>query len=641
MKIKNITASGLKSGHFSHALGPVTLVTGDNFSGKTARLDAIRLGLIGYVPELGRQNGATFGLCAGSELDVGLTFDSGATMYRRWRMERGSIKATMTGELPTIPPVLMDPAEYFAMGDKDRVRYVFRLVSSDDDDKAALTVIAAVRGIKVEGGTDRHEAVLRSIVDDLNESDNKRNMAGESVAAWIEGQLAAMRETLRTTKQAVDRLDKTVTGLAAVKADDEAVAVRDTSQEIRTLQGWLQERSGQRGKVEETIEADSRTNARHLAAKLVLDGMVDPAPAIDDIEAKLVELDRRCAVVSRMPGIVALYIAANGRLAQARAEATALDQQAKELADELQAKLQLKACPFCGAAAEGWQDHLRADYDVRIRATNSAWITKAGEVDEYTLEVRAIEEEKRMDSEADLSRQLAITEAQSLRQKLTVLRRDEQKINEARQTVALLQPVTTESLAGLRRQSDTLTRDIDGGTVKLRTLQERQQRFTREQEATRLAAQAAEKNEQDRDRLAVLKATVAVMETEQERMVESAFTCILALANDVTTGILRGTLAYHGGEIGRWQDGAWIGHRTFSGTEKALAYAGISVALAQSSPIRIVLLDEMGRLTAENKRKLAQRLIEMEAVGKIDQAVMVDVAEKDFNLVEGLHIIEL
>ena len=57
MKIKTLKAHGLKSGDFTHDLAPVNVIVGDNFKGKTSRLEAIRLGLMGYLPELGQQAG--------------------------------------------------------------------------------------------------------------------------------------------------------------------------------------------------------------------------------------------------------------------------------------------------------------------------------------------------------------------------------------------------------------------------------------------------------------------------------------------------------------------------------------------------------------------------------------------------------
>src|SRR5205814_7096872 len=99
---------------------------------------------------------------------------------------------------------------------------------------------------------------------------------------------------------------------------------------------------------------------------------------------------------------------------------------------------------------------------------------------------------------------------------------------------------------------------------------------------------------------------VKSVEAIQGQMVQEAFGSILADANRFCEGILLSNLDYNNDEIGRWSSdesgGNWIPHRSFSGTEQLISCAGISVALTRQSPIRICLLDELGRLTVENKR---------------------------------------
>jgi hypothetical protein len=129
---------------------------------------------------------------------------------------------------------------------------------------------------------------------------------------------------------------------------------------------------------------------------------------------------------------------------------------------------------------------------------------------------------------------------------------------------------------------------------ELTRLAARHDAYVRQQQSAVIAAKATERYEQVKATLAVEAKAVELLEALQSAMVKNAFDSILETANQLTTGILRGRLDYHEGEIGRWEDGVWICHHSFSGTEKALAYAGISVALAAQSPVRLVLLDEMG-----------------------------------------------
>ena len=124
-------------------------------------------------------------------------------------------------------------------------------------------------------------------------------------------------------------------------------------------------------------------------------------------------------------------------------------------------------------------------------------------------------------------------------------------------------------------------------------------------------------------------------------MVKEAFGNILADVNRFTEDILLTPLDYHDGDIGRWSASSWIPHRSFSGTEQLISCAGISVALARQSPIKICLLDELGRLTVANKKALMSRLVELIGQGFIDQAVCVDVDGQAYRGVDGVNVIEI
>src|SRR5688572_19947214 len=99
MRLAKVSAQNLKGETFELSLGEILMIVGSNFRGKSARTDAIRLVLLGYLPELGKTNAATFGLCSGKELIVEGEFDNGAKVFRRWWAKGDSIKSE-----ETLPP---------------------------------------------------------------------------------------------------------------------------------------------------------------------------------------------------------------------------------------------------------------------------------------------------------------------------------------------------------------------------------------------------------------------------------------------------------------------------------------------------------------------------------------------------------
>ena len=83
MKFTQITARNLQGLSFTLDLATIQFLVGANFAGKSARTDAIRLLLLGFLPELGKRPQSTFEICSGRELVVSGTFDDGSTASRR------------------------------------------------------------------------------------------------------------------------------------------------------------------------------------------------------------------------------------------------------------------------------------------------------------------------------------------------------------------------------------------------------------------------------------------------------------------------------------------------------------------------------------------------------------------------------
>ena len=83
--------------------------------------------------------------------------------------------------------------------------------------------------------------------------------------------------------------------------------------------------------------------------------------------------------------------------------------------------------------------------------------------------------------------------------------------------------------------------------------------------------------------------------------------------------------------------------RSFSGAEKALAMCAISLALAAESPVKIVVLDEMGRIDSEYKVPFMATVFRLLEAGTINQAILVDTSKRDYTDIknENFSIIEL
>jgi len=127
------------------------------------------------------------------------------------------------------------------------------------------------------------------------------------------------------------------------------------------------------------------------------------------------------------------------------------------------------------------------------------------------------------------------------------------------------------------------------------------------------------------------------------RLLEQTFGPILATLAQFTEGILRQPLEFRDGELGYRLDTDWIPWRTFSGTEQAVAFAGFQAALAARAPVRLAILDELGRLDADNKTRLMENVRRALAAQVLDQFIGVDTDAssldaapdlRDFTLIE-------
>lgn len=139
----------------------------------------------------------------------------------------------------------------------------------------------------------------------------------------------------------------------------------------------------------------------------------------------------------------------------------------------------------------------------------------------------------------------------------------------------------------------------------------------------------------------VYKQAVQIAYSTREAAVQKAFGAVLQVARGFTDDLLNSPLEFHDGQLGRRVSkadkedgntaaiGSWISHEGFSGTEQLLAYAGFAVALARQAPIRLVIMDELGRLNLTRRVQLLARMRKLVETGVIDQFVGCDVEPLD------------
>jgi DNA repair exonuclease SbcCD ATPase subunit len=684
MQITKLTATGLKAGDFSHELGPVNVIVGDNFRGKTARLEAARLALMGYLPELGNKPAATFQLARGAEMGVSARLDETSIVSRSWKSERGSVKAVYAGTPLMVPPVLLDSNEYFSLGAKDQMRYVFSRAQVDklrvpnqatreiDEVLVVDAITAKLRAIVIPDSTDQHRAVIQELITLVEEGDQLRHDAERPVQEWLEGLVAEIREKHKTAKQSADRMAKTVQGLVAIRAQDDEVAIQNVERQIKATREEMDTLTAGRAVLEEAIQRAIKNDAARVPLVNLLNQAVDYTPLIEAAEKERAELAAKAAA----PQDQALELEAKERLQAAlQQEADAyrsctqdittrlyeaknneagerqlvqsLEVVLRERAAKHEQDLAAKSCPHCGAKAKGWQKTIKAEYqawlgqkqqELDFLITESTGMAKIvadyqGQLD--AAQLQDAEQSKRQQKisalggeirnlrqQQDQARANLSTKAGDLDLRIRRMRDSQKAVDEARAKLAgLAEPATNEEAEARRHDLAAMKAKQAELATTVQQLEDRQRQYHQAKQDEKRNAQSLLEHKAAQAEVQVLKEAVGILEALQGEIVKQAFGTILERANKVTRYILIGELEYRDGEIGRFQDGTWIPHSTFSGAEKALCYAGISVALAWDSPIRIILLDELSRFDHENLQKVLERMQALIETGHIHQFI--------------------
>jgi hypothetical protein len=651
MKLKKISAVAIKGRTFTLDLDDRTLLHGDNFVGKSARADAIRLALLGYLPELGKTPRATFGLCSGREMSVEAWFDDGSRIFRRWYLKGDAVK---TEEL--LPPafdgnaelvaVMMSAEVYFGKTENERVNYIFANVPGLAAEHSADAIRAnfAQSLYEVEGlDSAAIDAVLARLDEARRAVESTPAFAGWTPQLFVDCLADFVAEEAKTTKQSVAVFEKTVQGLSHLRTTAaESAAAADIAAldaEHKTLTNELTALREEQARVRATQEqarASKRRRdeiSRELAVRpSQLAQRETRLNRIKAIEAELAALPEIPAAEVRAleEELRTLELSHRDFTRQTSDAANAINANERELAG-----LNLKTvCPYCGAAGEGWKKIKAAEITSTLDGLKAKRTQLGAAADTALKAIGGLR--------AKVDRQLANSHARRTKEQALAAERSAFEFVE--RTLAVLDekqkqldalPAATPDAA-----VDTATEKAGKVSVRLAEIESvRRTHDGRKHELQRLAQSEEKRDEAAKGEL-VAKAAVKIVRELKAQLVEAAVKPILAIANGIFPDVLRHPLAYHDGEIGWWLDGAWVGHKTFSGTEKALAYAAIQTALSSRAPFRFMLLDELGVIRDANAQAFVDDVGRAIENGVLDQFVGVDIADR-YGRANGLSVVEI
>jgi chromosome segregation ATPase len=620
MILKKIRASNLKGQTFDLELGVGTAIVGPNATGKTAIIEAIRFICRGKFPEIKKGSWP--------EMTVVGTFDRGT--ISRSINAKGTVStdaADETADLDMDIP-LLDPEHYFGLTDRERTNYVFERVKlpadytaegliaemqrlslgeehTEDVEKARADLISEIRGIFTDPSFTLQEAIAIA-VDNLRVRYTYWNRRCKETLGAV--------TTLTELKLREREVRATPTTL---QADIESA--RKASEEIQHELGGLR----QKAKAAEMAIANRKSIEKYLNEPTIdYNRMIEQAREKRQTLAHEFELLNDSLMSIDYQGLQRELRAAEIDCKKSGEAAAIFDDTCAELSRALEDLEKQKACPYCTSDVEGWKDKARFKLKSKLRTAQNTYKAQIGIAQKEEARVK------------DLKARIASYEsgrgqADKLRADLKTLGDAIDRHTDAKEREAKQREQWKEQLASLApappdtEAISSMESKLNIAKARCSDLEKLQTAETKLKHDLVRASEAAHENTVAEAQLLVTKKVARLLEAKRNEMVMRVFESLFNVANVFTQGILKSPLTMVDGVIGRLgESGKPIEHHWFSGTEKALAYIAIAIALSSTAPFKLVLLDEFGRLDEENQIKVIRRLDAMRKDAVIDQYIV-------------------
>jgi len=606
MFITKLSVENFKGRTITHDFSPVTLITAGNFRHKTAIPLAIRLGMAGYLPPpLGVRS--VYKLAgnptAQGQMSIKLTFDTGREQTWKWTKNAEGGISVQGGLSPDIamPELMLDPKLFWAKTATERIQTIFNVCEVGPEAFNPGVIIARLGEVQVSP-----VAYCEATLIDVQKRIAADPMKGiqdwiERILNWLKSEERSAKDAAKSASGAFKAFRIIPTGIAKNVSAELGNARQELLAIERTLLGSnVGGMAVQLEHVREKLQGYSTDQEYAAMLKGLQSVYNDRRPFEDDDDPKELLQD-----------LGSIIGPARAKLDQLEHTIAALKSEAAVLTDAT-------CCPKCQNKKPGWKKKTEDSILASLSAAMEAQKTAQETVAKATTKADAIH--------AWLSAEEKVPQVLQRRKELAELQAKEKTLHEKIEAIAKPDPELVAKAAALRDQIVTL---------------EQQQRDWDVYQSDRERKEALEAQVlSETCRAEVLKAVAGIVIQEQNKLIDSSFKKVLNVAQHFTTGLINSPLEFVDGELGRRVTqadidmdceapiGSWIPFETFSGTEELLALAGFSVALTGDAPVKLVILDEMGRLEPSRRVDVALRMLSLTESGIIDQAILIDVESK-------------
>ena len=331
MNITHISGSNIKGKTFAHDLThPITIFTGLNGKGKSARLDTIQLALFGAHPALSKTNEGVMQLCSGSIMTAEVRLSDGSRASNYWNQTKSGTSCKGEGSIsPKITPLCLNPSEYFDLSDRERTKLVFKLCKSSSNFRNE--VVAQAKGIKLEDHDAATEEIVQTVCGKVSAHEPQM---GDSTTEWLENLAEMVKKQVSTTMAAAKRMSATLSGLTELRALVSQPVNSAAERELASVNAQVAEIDL---KIRE-LETEHQEIRKKLARKVELEGALASKTTrpITDAQQSVRELEEATASYqSKLPDLRAKLSVAESELAALKKELArteSLIEQAKKTA---------------------------------------------------------------------------------------------------------------------------------------------------------------------------------------------------------------------------------------------------------------------------------------------------------------------
>jgi DNA repair exonuclease SbcCD ATPase subunit len=622
--IKRVQIIGLRGKDFDLELGPMNLIIGPNRAGKTTIADAIRWGVLGYIPGMNTPprgwaeligNGTT-----GAQ--VALKDVKGAATWCELRLEKGVPKVTRAAERATDVNVLtLDPKRFFAQTGPVRAQMVAEASASQFDWKVLIP--EALQGSGYEDWERWQEWIghaMECAKNERSEQADKRKMLTqtlrglESLRGLVIEDGVEQRRALTQAQQSLGKLGEQLRAVTEQVAKAESPVANEAESQLDAVRRALQQFIGR--------EHDEESYA---------DRLKDAQMKLEEATVGSGAMDERTVARRRNE-----MLSVSNDLAVQQSRITQLEEGRKTIEAKYAKLKKAKGCPTCGATGKMFAQALKTAQEAEL-GMHGMHLEQAM-VARSAAAANLLEAQEAL---AEAEKQLARISEQ--RKALIVLQEEAQLIELWKAHDNLLAGIKSEAaqidVQGLRERQYEISCEIEDATEAVKTLEHHLSEINYRRSQKRQLADVDTKLAEAEAFWQTANKQVSELEALRERFTAMSLEPVLERLATFTAGIFHEQVTLDGTELGRIVGSRWVPLTQFSGSEQAVAVAGLTCALQGTNERSIVLADELSSFDDQHLEKFLANVSAAIKAGILTQFIGFSTPRKKKIVAEGLTTI--